>query len=112
LEIGEKLGKFWLTYQPHSSSADSARELFKPSKDLASLRVCNEKIFLVLGFGFFVSDIRGRFLAIFACWYPTWTQLLDGSILLKFSLETRLELESFETLIDFLAFLVQNYGLK
>jgi len=23
---------FWLTYQPHSSSADCAKELFKPSK--------------------------------------------------------------------------------
>ena len=33
---------------------------------------------------------------------------LGGSILLKFSLETRLESESFEPLIDFLAFLVQN----
>jgi len=30
------------------------------------------------------------------------------SILLKFSLETSLESESFEPLIDFLAFLVQN----
>jgi len=31
-------------------------------------------------------------------------QLLDGSISLKFSLETKLESQSFEPLIDFLAF--------
>jgi len=33
---------------------------------------------------------------------------LDGSISLKFSLEIRLESASFETSIDFLAFLVQK----
>jgi len=46
------------------------------------------------------------------CWYLTWAQLLDRSIYLKFSMETRLEFESFETLIDFLAFLVQNLWPK
>ena len=35
-------------------------------------------------------------------------QPLGQSVSLKFSLETRLESESFEPLIDFLAFLVQN----
>ena len=39
-------------------------------------------------------------------------QLLGQSILLKFSLETRLESESFEPLIDFLAFLVQKLWSK
>jgi len=53
LGIGEKLGIFWLTYQQHSSSADCARELFKPSKGLASLQICNEKNFFGLGFHFF-----------------------------------------------------------
>jgi len=38
LEIGEKPGIFRLTYQPHNSPADCARELFQPSKDLASLQ--------------------------------------------------------------------------
>jgi len=40
----------------------------------------------------------------------TWprAQLLGQSISLKFSLATRLESESFEPLIDFLAFLVQK----
>jgi len=49
-----------------------------------------------------------RFLAIWA--HVTWprAQLLDGSILLKFSLEPRLESESFDALIDFLVFLVQQ----
>ena len=42
--------------------------------------------------------------------HVTWPrpQPLYGSISLKFSLETRLESESFEPLIDFLAFLVQK----
>jgi len=31
--------------------------MFKPSKDSASLLACNEKIFLVVGYKFFVSDI-------------------------------------------------------
>jgi len=40
--------------------------------------------------------------------HVTWprAQPLDGSILLKFSLETRLESESFELLINFFTFLV------
>jgi len=39
--------------------------------------------------------------------YAAWprAQLLGQSVSLKFSLETRLESESFEPLIDFLAFL-------
>jgi len=43
--------------------------------------------------------------------HVTWTraQLLGQSVSLKFSLETRLESESFEHLIDFLAFLGQNF---
>jgi len=55
---------------------------------------------------------QGRFLAIFGCWYLIWVQPLDGSISLKFSLETRQESVSFETLIDFLAFLVQKLWPK
>jgi len=44
------LGKIWLSYQLYSSSADCGRELFKPSKDVTRLGVCNEKIFLALDF--------------------------------------------------------------
>jgi len=49
-----------------NSYADCARELFKPSKDLVSLLVCNDKKLLVGGFGcfvscgFFVSDITSE----------------------------------------------------
>ena len=39
--------------------------------------------------------------------WPT-VQPLGQSVLLKFSLETRLESQSFEFLIDFLAFVVQK----
>jgi len=54
----KKTGIFRLTYQPHSSSADCAKELFKPSKDSASLRVCNEKT--ILGICFFVSNVISK----------------------------------------------------
>jgi len=60
LEIREKPGIFQLPYQPHSSSVDYGRELFKPSKNLASLRVCNEKKFFGFGFRFFVSDVMSK----------------------------------------------------
>jgi len=97
-----------LPYQRHSSSADCARELFKPSKDLASLLGCTWK------------KIFDRRLQIFCEWRHSWSsfcvilahvtwpraQLLDQSISLKLSLETRFESKSFEPLIDFLAFLV------
>jgi len=46
-------------------------------------------------------------LAILAQVAWSWAQPLDGSISLKFLLETRLYSESFEPLIGFLAFLVQ-----
>jgi len=50
----------------HNSGTKCVRELFKPSKDLASLWVRNEQIFLVMGFGFFVSDIiSGGLLGLF-----------------------------------------------
>ena len=57
LEIREKSGIFWLTYQPHSSSANCTRELLKPLKDSASILDCNEVNFLVGSCGFFVSDV-------------------------------------------------------
>jgi len=46
-----KTKHFRLSYQPHSSSGDCTRELFKPSKDSASLVVSNKKYF----FWFWVS---------------------------------------------------------
>ena len=50
-----KTSSFRLPYQQHSSSANCTRELFKPSKDLASLIDCNEK--KSFSFVFFVSDV-------------------------------------------------------
>jgi len=63
---------------------------------------------------FFVGDVTsGIGLGLF------WLRLLgpelqplDGSILLKYLLETRLKSESFEPLIGFLAFLVQKLWSK
>jgi len=40
-----------------NSGAESGRELFKGSKDAASLLVCTRKKLLVGGHGFFVSDV-------------------------------------------------------
>jgi len=54
-----------------------------------------EKNFLVAGCGFFRSSGPGP-------------KLLDGSISLKFLLETRLQSESFDTLDDLLGFRVQK----
>jgi len=66
-----------------------------------------------LGFVFFVGDVISG-----AGFWPFWLrlpgsepQLLDGSILLRFSLETREESKSFKPLIDFLRFQVQNLWL-
>ena len=71
---------------------DCARELFKSSKDSASLCVCNEKSVL-----FFCEWCHNK-----SCFRPVWPtssdtrpKLLDGSISLKFLLETRLKNPSF-----------------
>jgi len=66
-------------------------------------------VFLVLGFRFFVSDHKWNSFKLF---WPTSSgprpKLLDGSISLKFLLETRLKSESFDTLDDVLRFQVQK----
>jgi len=43
-----------VSLQVHSFSTNCVRELFKPSKDLASLEICNEKIFFGVGFQIFL----------------------------------------------------------
>jgi len=48
---------FYTTLQLHNSPVDCARQLFKPSKDAASLWACNEKKFDFWVFSFFVSDL-------------------------------------------------------
>jgi len=82
-----KSGISHLPQQQHNSCTDYARELFKPSKDSACLLVCTRKN---VCFFLWVTP-WGRFLAILA--HFTWprAQPLDGSISLKFSLETSLE---------------------
>jgi len=40
-----------------NSGAKSSRELFKGSKDVASLLVCTRKIFFGWGYGFLLSDV-------------------------------------------------------
>jgi len=111
-DFGLKNSSFWLPYQRPSSSVDCARELFKGSNGSASLLDCTRKKF----FGWKVQ--------IFCDWHHKWSsfrvilahvawpraQPLSQSVSLKFSLETRLE--SFEPVIDFLAFLVQKLWSK
>jgi len=72
-----KTSSFWLPCQHPSSSADFARELFKPSKDSASLLdgSISLKFFWKLGY--------------------------KPSLLMLWMRLTRLESESFEPLIDF-----------
>jgi len=55
--MGEKTGRFQLTYQQHSSSTNCTKELFKLSKDSVSLKSAMKKNF---GFGFFVSDVISK----------------------------------------------------
>ena len=110
----EKNSSFWLPYQRPSSSDDCPRELLNASKESASLvDYTRNKIFW----------LRVR---IFCDWRHNWSsfrvilahvarpgaQLLGQSVSLKFSLESRLESESFEPLIDFLAFLVKKLWSK
>jgi len=66
------------------------------------------KNFLVWGFGCFVSDVINEAdLGLFGPLHHG-PKLLDGSISLKFLLETRLKSESFETLDDLLGFRIQK----
>ena len=110
-----KVSSFQLPYQRHSSSANCARELYNGWNRSASLLVCARKtIFWLGGCGFFVTDVISEvFLGSFWLMLPGLrAQPLGQSISLKFSLETRLESEYFEPLIDFLAFLVQKLWSK
>jgi len=86
----------------------------KVSKDVASLLVCTWKKFFGCGVRIF-CDWRHKwssFGVILAQVAWPWAQPLGQSVSLKFSLETRLKSESFECLINFLAFLVQKLWSK
>ena len=114
LRFRPKNTSFRLPYQRPSSSTDCTRELFKGSNGLASLVDNTQKNFF------------GWWMRIFCDWHHKWSsfrvilahvawpkaQPLSQSVSLKFSLETILESESFEPLIDFLAFLVQKFWSK
>jgi len=85
---------------------------FKPSKDLVSLLVCNEKI---LSFGFrFFCGWRHEW-DRFRCSWPRLSgprlQLKEESVSLKFSVETRPKSKSLEPLTSFLRFLLQKSNL-
>ena len=113
-DFGLKTSSFRLPYQRPSSSADCARELFKGSNGSASLVDCTRNKICWLGVRIF-CDWRHKwssFRVILA--HVAWprAQPLGQSVSLKFSLETRLESESFEPLIDILAFLVQKLWSK
>ena len=100
-----------LPYQRPSSSANCTRELFKGSNGSANLVDCSRK-----------KQFFGWGLQIFCEWGHKWSsfgvilahvawpraQPLGQSVSLKFSLETRLESESFEPLTD----LVQKFWSK
>jgi len=90
------------------------RELFKGSNGSASLVDYTQKKFFGWGMQIFCDwhHKLSSFGVILA--HVAWprAQPLGQSVSLKFSLETRLESESFEPLIDFLAFLVQKLSLK
>ena len=108
-----------VTSQLHTLPGDWARELFKPLKDAAGLLVCIEKKIGCLGFQVFCGwhRKRNKFQAFLVCGISfrlpgPGPQPLDGILWLKFLLEPRLESESFEPLIDFLPFWVQNIWTK
>jgi len=105
---------FRLPYQRPSSSTDCARELFKGSNGSASLVDCTRKKFFGWGVQI-VCDWRHKWSSFrVILGHVAWprAQPLSQSVSLKFSLETRLESESFEPLINFLTFLVQNLWYK
>jgi len=85
-------------------------DLVKVSKDAASLLVCTRKQIFAWGMWVF-CEWRHKWRTFRPPW-PTLPgpghQPLDGSISLKFLLETRLQSQSFDILDDLLGFRVQT----
>jgi len=108
-EIGNSLTKTTGSHVAlHGNFSDlvSTRDMVKGSKDAASLLACTRKNFFAWECGYFVSDIiSGRLLGHFG---PLCLALgaRNGSILLKFLLETRLQSKPFDTFDDLLGFWV------
>jgi len=82
-------------------------DLVEVSKDTASLVVCTWKKFFCLE-GAFFCEWRHKWRTFWPTLPGPERQPLDGSISLKFLLETRLQSESFDTLDDLLGFRVQK----
>jgi len=80
-----------------------------PQKTPQVIESSLQQIFLVLDFFFFMSYIINRVGVWSFCLRSPGPgpKLLDGSVLLKFVLETRLESKFFEPVIDFLRVRVQ-----
>jgi len=89
-------------------------DLVEALKDVASLLVCTQKKFFCLGVEIF-CEWRHKWRTFSPPW-PTLPrprrQLLDGSISLKFLLETKLQSEFFDRLDDLLGFRVQKLWSK
>ena len=116
-DFREKNSSFRLPYQRHSSSANCTRELFNGSNGSASPVDCTRKKNFAWGVRVFCEWRHkwSSFRVILA--HVAWprAQPLGQSVWLKFSLETRLESESFEPLIDFESlsrFWFKSYDLK
>jgi len=111
-DFRKKNSNFWLPYQRLSSSANCTRELFNGSNGSASLVDCNRKKNFCLGVWVFCEWRHkwSSFRVILA--YVAWPRAQPLGQSVSLSLETRLESESFEPLIDFLAFLVQTLWFK
>jgi len=97
-----------------NSDAESGGELFKGSKDAASLLVCTRKKLFGLGVQIF-CEWRRKWRAFRPHW-PTspgpGLKPLDGSIWLKLLLEFQPQSESFVILNDLLGFRVQKFWSK
>ena len=91
------------------SSLVSAADPVKSSKDSASHVVCTQNFFFAWGVRVSCDDVTSEgFLGNRPTSPGPMPKQLDGSISLKFLLETRLQSESFETLKDLLGFRVQK----
>jgi len=95
------------------SSPVSTTDLVNSPKDAASHLVCTWKHFLLGECRFFVNDIISRgLLDRLGPSHGSRLKPLDGSILLKFLLETRLQFDSFDNLDDLLGFQVRKSWSK
>jgi len=109
-----KTSSFRLPYQHHSPLPIALESCSNPQKIRQVFSSALKNIFFDWGLQIFCEWCHkwSSFRAILA--HVTWpmTQPLCQIISLNFSLETRLESESFQPLIDFLAFLVQKSWSK